>query len=101
MAMNTVILHNNQIRMADPNWLFKILQRKRFGMMPAVVEFDPILSRKCMRHMAVVAGSGRVMTRLNPGIIMVFHYVIIHAGTGIITEIGICIRFNIGLTSKS
>ncbi len=68
--------------------LRKILQGKRFGMVPAVERFEKIFFRESLRDVAIVAGRGGVMAGAQPGIILFLHHMAVDASLGIITQVG-------------
>src|SRR5215470_6716446 len=55
----------------------------------AVVRLDGVFSENVVGRMTVVAGGGRVMARLQPGIVLRAHDVAIGAGGRVVGEIGV------------
>ena len=55
----------------------------------SVVRFDGVLADEVVGRVAVVAGGGGVVTRLQPGVVLRAHDVTIDTGFGVVGEIGI------------
>src|SRR4029077_9101069 len=59
------------------------------GMPESVVGLDGVLAENVVRSVAVVAGRGRVMARLQPGIVLRLHHVAVGAGGRVVGEVGV------------
>ena len=80
--------------------LVKILQRKRLGMQKAVLTFFIILAEKIMGQVAIVTGSGGMMTGLLPAIVLVAHDVTIDACFGVVAQIRCALGIIKGIASQ-
>ena len=66
------------------------------GMPESVVGLDGVFSENVVRGVAVVAGCGPMMARLQPGIVLRLHHVAVGAGGWIVGEVGVSLGVDEG-----
>jgi hypothetical protein len=89
VAVATGKFSDPTIAFIHPNRFMKSVGCEIVGMPEAVRGFRQILTDKTRRSMTIVAGGNRVMTRLDPPVVLVVHDMAIRASFWVITQIGI------------
>ena len=102
MTSKAVVLENLRVRFLDHDRLVEVLQRKAFGVMPAVFGFSDVLAEKVMRQMTVDAYGHSMVTRFLPRVILRLHDMAVDANLGIIAHVGqtLCVQERIATDSQ-
>jgi hypothetical protein len=56
MTMHAIVLQLLQIRLCNTNGFWKVLKRKRFGVIKTIASFNDVFFRKRVRHIAAYRG---------------------------------------------
>jgi len=94
MAADAVADQNAFIVRTDADRLVKILKGEFLRVREPVLSLDEILHNSGMWKVAVVASCDRVVRTFQPAVIGGAHDVAIHAGSGIVREIGVASGVN-------
>jgi len=86
-----------QIECGDANVVRVRAGREVKRVKEAVAGFDGVFPDKIMGRVAIVTGSGGMMARFDPGVVLRAHRMAIGAGVGIIQEVGITLGINEGV----
>ena len=88
MAPEAVRLQDLAVFGCDLDWLVEVLERKRLGMIPAVLCFGEVLAKEFLGEVAIHASGSRMVARLLPGVELWPHDVAVRTGRGVSAEIG-------------
>jgi hypothetical protein len=89
--MAACAFHDLMIKFGDLDGVWIFAAGEVEGVPEPVVSFDRVFSNDVMRSVAVVAGCGVVMARLDPSIVLLAHDVTIDAGGGIIRKVRVAL----------
>lgn len=87
MTTDTVALHDPGAVRTDRDRLVEILQREGLGVFKAVFGLSQVFADQVVRHVAIITGGNRMVTRLLPAIILVLHDVAIRTGRRRVSQI--------------
>jgi hypothetical protein len=73
VASNAIVVQHGLVARSNSDWLVKVIERKTLRVQKAVLSFDQVLGDKRCRRVAIIAGRDRMMTRLQPPIVMIVH----------------------------
>lgn len=96
VTMATGVLGDFVVELCDLDGVGIPAGREVEGMPESVVGLDGVFSENVVRGVAVVTGRGRVMARLQPGIVLRAHDVAVGAGGRIVGEVGVSLGVDEG-----
>ena len=88
MAVQAVVQHDIAADRSHFNGFLEVHQGERSGVRIAILELGGVLAEEIVGHMATVAGRHGFVRTVRPTVILIAHDVAVHAGLGIIEEIG-------------
>jgi hypothetical protein len=89
--MTAGAFHDLVVELSDLDGVWIFTAGEVEGVPESVIRFDCVFPDDVMRRMAVVAGCGVVMARLDPAIVLLTHDVTIDAGGGIIRKVRVAL----------
>src|SRR3569833_1036934 len=92
MAMPAGAFHDLVIELRDLDVVWIVAACEIEGMPEAVVRFDRVFSNDVVWCVAVVAGRGAVVARLDPSVVLLTHDVAVYARLRIVGEVGVPLR---------
>lgn len=87
VTFNAGVLRDTSVARFDANGLVKVVEREGKRMKEPVVGFRDPFANGVMGKVAIDANRGRVMTRVLPRIIIILHYVAVHARNGVAAHV--------------
>jgi hypothetical protein len=87
VACKASALRHTPISRLYPDWLVKVLQRERQGMIEPIVGLGEQCSQMIVGKVTVIAYRYMTVARILPGVIVSLHYVTIRARCWFITQV--------------
>lgn len=72
----------------NPQWIGKITSGKGYRMPETVLSLCPVLGKRGMRRMAIIAGRNRTVARFRPSIEMLLHDVAVGTCRRVVGKVG-------------
>ena len=92
VAAQAIVPCNARVEGCNADRLWEAAQGEGPAVLPAVDPFHHPVSEKAVRGMAIITGRYRLMAPVIPAFKNFAHYVAIHAGGGIVRQVGMTLR---------